>query len=101
MGKTDRPLTTYERMMKDPARRREFDEGYREFLISELLIALMEKDHISVRKLAVEARVSPSIIQDLRSGKRKNTTLRSFLSIMHSLGAEISIRKGRDVVAAL
>ena len=57
--------STFDRMMKDPEPRKNFEEGYREFLISELLLALMEEDDISVRKLAKEAGVSPKLIQDI------------------------------------
>ena len=42
------------------------DEEYTELLISELVSAAMEDDHISERKLAVMACVSPAIIQGVR-----------------------------------
>jgi hypothetical protein len=47
-----------------------FEQEYQELLISELLIAAMEKDDLSVRRLAKAAGVSPTIIQELKSGKR-------------------------------
>lgn len=63
--------STYERLIhKDPEFKKYLEKQYREFILSEILLAFMEEDHISIRKLAKEACVSPSLIQDLRSGKR-------------------------------
>lgn len=45
-----------------PNERREFDEEYQEFLLSEIILATMEKDNVSVKKLAKMARLSPTII---------------------------------------
>lgn len=65
--------STYERLIhEDPEFEKDLDSRYQEFILSELLLAVMEEDHISIRKLAKEARVSPSLIQDLRSGKKDN-----------------------------
>ena len=46
----------------------------------------MEEDHISVRKLAEAAGVSPTVIQALRSGKKDNLTLTTIACIAHALG---------------
>src|SRR5581483_10248296 len=46
-----------------PERKKLFDEGYRELVLSELLIALMKEDDVSVRALAQEAGLSSAIIQ--------------------------------------
>ena len=48
------------------------NKGYQEFILSELLLALMEEDQVTVRKLATAASVSPSLIQDLKMGKKDN-----------------------------
>ena len=47
-------LSTFEKEMQDPQFKAEFEKEYQEFLISEFLIEAMEKEHISVRKLAKE-----------------------------------------------
>lgn len=86
-------ISTFERLMKDPKRKKRFDEGYKEFLISELLLALMEEDDISVRKLAKAANVSPKLIQDIRSGKDRNITLKSFFKIIDSFGYQVLLKK--------
>ena len=52
-----KPKSTVERFLEDPEQKRIFEEEHKEFLLSELIIALMEEDHISVRKLAKVAGV--------------------------------------------
>lgn len=47
--------STYEEFIENKKQRRLLDKEYREFLISELLLAAMEEDHTSVRKLVAEA----------------------------------------------
>lgn len=93
---TEKFLSTYERLSQDPARKKKIDEEYQELLLSELIIALMEEDHISVRKLAEAAGLSPSIVQDIRSGKKDNLTLRSFANIISALGYSIVLEKSRS-----
>lgn len=60
-----------------PEERKKFDEGYRELLISEMIIAAMEKDDVSVRRLAKKAAISPSTVHGLRSGA-SDSGVRSF-----------------------
>jgi DNA-binding Xre family transcriptional regulator len=86
--------STYERLIhEDPDFQKDLEKGYREFILSELLLAVMEEDHISIRKLAKEAGVSPSLIQDLRSGKKDNLTFKSFSNIVEALGYDIILEK--------
>lgn len=86
--------STYQRLIQeDPAFEKDLNKKYREFILSELLLALMDEDHISIRKLAKEAGVSPSLIQDLRSGKKDNLTFRSFSNIISALGYDIVLKK--------
>lgn len=76
-----------------PSQRREYEEEYREFLLSELLIALMEKHETSVRELAQAADVSPTVIQGLRSGNRKNLTVQTLLNILEVFGYVLVAQK--------
>lgn len=88
--------STYERLIQeDPEFEKDLESRYQEFILSELLLAVMEEDHISIRMLAKEAKVSPSLIQDLRSGKKDNLTLRSFSNIVEALGYNIVLEKRR------
>ena len=86
--------STYERLIhEDPHFEEDLNRGYQEFILSELILAIMQEDHATVRKLAKEAGVSPSLIQDLKMGKRDNLTLKSFFNIMDALGYEILVKK--------
>jgi len=79
-------LSTFDKLMQDPKWKAGFEKGYKKFLLSEFLIEAMEENKISVRKLAQKAGVSPTIIQNLRSGKRSNislNTLTPILSVLH------------------
>lgn len=86
--------STYERLIhEDPHFEKDLNKQYKEFILSELLLAIMQEDHISIRKLAKEAEVSPSLIQDLRTGKKDNLTFRSFSNIVDALGYDILLKK--------
>lgn len=87
--------STYDKYVEamSPERRRKFEEGYREFLISEMLIAIMEQDGVSVRELAKEAGVSPTVVQGIRSGTRENVTFNSVLKILKALGCRVKVEK--------
>ena len=55
-----------------PKEKKTFGEEYKELLLSEMILAAMEEDNVSVRRLAKLARVSPTIIQSMRSGIKKD-----------------------------
>lgn len=95
MNKEKRMFTsTYDRLIHEDAEfEKDLKKKYREFVLSELLLAIMEEDHVSIRKLAREAGVSPSLIQDLRSGKKDNLTFKSFSQIVEALGYDIVLEK--------
>ena len=79
-------MTTFDRLMQDPKFKDEFEKGYNEFLISEFMIEKMEEENISVRELAKEAKVSPTTIQNLRSGNAENVKYKTLSNIMQKLG---------------
>ena len=64
----------------------DFEKGYNEFLISEFMIEKMEEENISVRELAKEAKVSPTTIQNLRSGNADSVKYKTLSNIMQKLG---------------
>jgi transcriptional regulator with XRE-family HTH domain len=81
--------STYEKFIEDDDQRELLDKEYKELLLSELLIAAMEHDHLSVRKLASAAGVSPTIIQGLRSGTKTNITIDTLSKILDAVGYQI------------
>lgn len=90
---TKQSLSTFDRIMQDKKRKARFDAEYQDLLLSELILAIMEEDHVSVRKLADASGIAPSIIQDIRSGKKDNLTLRTFLSIVSPLGYNLVLER--------
>jgi len=65
----EKTCSTFEREIKNPAFKKAFNESYKDFLISELLIAIMKSDHKTVRQLEKEVVLSEATIQKLRSKK--------------------------------
>jgi len=92
---TKKPLSTYDEHMQNlsPKELKVYQKGYQEFLLSELVIAAMQEDDISVRNLAKAAGISPTIVQEVRIGKRKNLSLQSFFKILDALGYSFVLEK--------
>ncbi|MDN5215571.1 hypothetical protein QQ020_26070 [Fulvivirgaceae bacterium BMA12] len=93
--KKTKKMTTFEREMQDSKFKEAYDKEFREFALSELMLALMEDDKKSVRKLAEMAGLSPTAIQDLRSGKAKDVKFKNFISIIEAMGYGIELVKGK------
>lgn len=87
--------TTVEEFVESltPEEKKDFDEGYKDFLISEMILAAMEEDNLSVRALAKEAGVSPTIVQGVRSGERENVSLKNIIKILKALGYNLAAEK--------
>ena len=82
--------STFDRMMEDPQWKSDFDKGYEEFLLSEFICEQMESNGLSVRELAHRAGVSPTTIQNMRSGNTDNVKLKTLLSVFHELGFRLN-----------
>lgn len=87
-------LSTFEREMEDSNFKASFDKEYKDFLLSELLQDLMEESNKSVRKLASEVDLSPTVIQNVRSGKQENLMMTNFLNIAAACGYHVFLEKG-------
>jgi DNA-binding Xre family transcriptional regulator len=85
-------LSTYDELVQDPKRRERFEEEYQRLVLVEVLIPLLEKTEISVRVLAKMAGLSPTVIQDIKSGKKEGISYSTFLSILEALGYKANIR---------
>ena len=88
--------TTFDKWMQNPKIKAAYKEGYHEFILSELIRALMENDHTSVRGLAQKAGLSPTVIQDIRSGKQKDMKVKNFLYVVHACGFEVVLDNGKE-----
>jgi DNA-binding Xre family transcriptional regulator len=96
MPKAKKVLSTFEREMKNAKFKKAFDKSYKEFLLSELLIAIMEEDEVSVRELAKEVGLSPTIIQKIRSGKQENLKMTNFVGIVQACGFKVILEKDNE-----
>lgn len=92
----NKPLSTFERKMKNRKFKKAFEKGYKELLFSELMMSAMEGDDMSVRKLAKEAGISPSVIQNLRSGKQHDIKVSNLIKIAHAFGFEVILERGDE-----
>ena len=93
---TKKILSTFEREMQDPAFKEAFEKGYRELLLSDLLIDMMEKDNKTVRSLAKEVGLSPTVIQNIRSGGQEDVKMSNFINISHACGYKVILQKGKE-----
>lgn len=89
-------LSTYEREMQSARFKKAFNKSYKEFLLSELLIALMGEDDFSVRELAEEVGLSPTVIQKIRSGKQDDLKISNFVSIVNACGYKVFLEKNDE-----
>jgi DNA-binding transcriptional regulator YhcF (GntR family) len=93
--------STFEQEMQNPAFKQAFDESYKELLLSELVHALMDEDTRSVRKLAAAIGVSPTTIQGLRSGEKKDIRLSNFIEMVKEFGYHLVLeRKNKRIQLA-
>ena len=92
----NKPLSTFERKMQDNKFKQAYEQSYKELLFSELLISKMDADDKSVRGLAEEAQLSPSVIQDLRSGKQNDIKVSNLINIAKAFGYEVILQKGTE-----
>lgn len=89
---------TYAKEMRSPKFRKLFERDYAELLLSELILAMMEEDKKSVRELAKEIGIAPSVLQSVRSGKHSNMTLKNFIKLISALGGELTIKHGKEYI---
>jgi transcriptional regulator with XRE-family HTH domain len=72
-----------------------------DFFCKFLNFCYFKLSQILVRQLAQEVGVSPSLVQDLRSGKKDNLTFKNFSNLVGALGYDIVLeRKEERKIAA-
>lgn len=98
MKRVKKVQSTYDREMRDAKFKKRLEKEYKELVLSELILAMMAEDNRSVRKLAEEAGIAPSVLQSVRSGKHSNMTLKNFIKLISALGGELTIKKGREYI---
>ena len=93
-------LSTYEETILNSKVKKDLDTGYKELVISELVLALMQEDHVSVRMLAKEAGLSPTTIQELKT-KNKLPNMKTFFKIMDHFNLRVTIQKENGQIMAV
>ena len=87
-------MTTFEKFFNDnPEQKEIYDKEYNDFLLSEFMLEKMAEEKISIRQLAKQADVSPTIIQKLRSKDAEKVSLTTFTSVLRCLGYKIKLEK--------
>ena len=56
----------------------------------------MDEDDISVRGIAKEIGLSPTIIHKIRTGKQEDLKISNFVSIAHACGYKVILEKNDD-----
>ena len=90
--------STFDRIMSDAEQKKKFETEYVQFLFSELLLEAMDEENISVRALSKESGVSTSVIQNMRSMKPTNITIKTMASLLKPLGYQLAAQKGGKTV---
>lgn len=88
----------YDEFISSPKRKKLLDTKYQELCLTEFVLAMMEEEALSVRELAKEVGVSPTVIQDIRSSKHANITLSTFFGLTSALGAKIKLEIGDKII---
>jgi DNA-binding Xre family transcriptional regulator len=91
MKRSPKYKSDYDEFVSVPKRRKLVEKEYKELCLSEVVLALMEQSAISVRELAKEVGVSPTVIQGIRSGKKANITLSTLFELTAALGAKVRL----------
>ncbi len=85
----------FDGFLSSPDFTKDYEKEFKEFALSELMLAIMEDDGKSVRKLAELSGLSPTAIQNMRSGKVKDVKIGNFISIAEACGYELELVKGK------
>jgi len=83
--------------MENPEFRALFEKEAAALEVSEFLAQQMAAQDISVRGLAALADVSPTVVQGIKSGKRKNIEYTTLKALTSALGYRIMFQKAGEV----
>ena len=87
-------MTTFDKFFEEnPDQKSIYEKEYNDFLLSEFMLEKMAEENISIRELAKQANVSPTVIQKLRSKDAEKVRLTTFTSVLRCLGYQIKLEK--------
>jgi DNA-binding Xre family transcriptional regulator len=84
--------TTLDHEIKNAAFRAAFEKESAALQVSEFLAKQMAEQKISVRTLAARVSVSPTVVQGIKSGKRKNIEYTTLKALTFALGYQIEFK---------
>lgn len=76
-----------------PEQKKQYDQEYEALLLSEMVLTEMKQNNISVRELARLAGVSPTVVQGIKSGTRKQVTGYNIFKVLRALGFNLIAEK--------
>jgi DNA-binding Xre family transcriptional regulator len=85
--------STLEREMRDPAFRAAFEKESAALEVSEFLAKQMAEQGISVRALAQRACASATVVQGIKSGRRKNIEYTTLKALTFALDYQIMFKR--------
>jgi len=96
---TKKMQSTHDELIEklSPTELQKMEQDYENLLLSEIILAAMHEDGITVRKLAEEAGISPTIIQGVRTGTRK-ISAQSLFKIFKGLGYSLFAERDGQVI---
>jgi DNA-binding Xre family transcriptional regulator len=69
------------------------------FGLAKLLVNTMKRNAKSIRELAKEAGLSPTVIQKLRTGQQVDVKLNNFISIFKACGYDLVLTNGKERIS--
>jgi hypothetical protein len=93
--------STYDELMEsmDSKEKENYDAELKDFLVSELILAAMEDDNMSVRKLAKLAGVSPTIVQEMRTPSQKGFNTKTLFKVLKQLGYNFLLERNGKLIS--
>jgi hypothetical protein len=93
--KRSKAESTLDRELKNDTFRAAFEKESAALEVSEFIAEQMARQAISVRALAARASVSPTIVQGIKSGTRRNIEYTTLKALIVALGYRIQFKRTR------
>ncbi|MBI2807917.1 MAG: helix-turn-helix transcriptional regulator [Planctomycetes bacterium] len=82
--------------MQKPGFKQGMHDEFQELILSELILAIMAEDTLSIRELAKRLGLSKTVIQNLRSGVQNDMKLSNFVKLTHAYGYDLVLEKAGE-----
>ena len=89
----NRDVSTFDHEMEDPKFRISVEREEAALEVSEFMAREMAQQDLSVRRLSARSGISPTVIQGIKTGKRKNIEYTTLRPLVSALGFRITFKK--------